>query len=191
MTPGFRGKVTKDSGRLRWYGQLAGNVGALDAPASVDVDSVMECNWAWRRSILSRLEFDPVLDFDDASMYGLDLCLQARRMGYKVIYEPKARILNTPAPRDPTLDRNDRAARGFTFSRNYTYIMLKRSCGLSRVVFALWWTIVGCRGSYGLLTAAADAVVHPQLVRQQLEPAVRGKFEGWRLWRTTLRSASS
>src|SRR5262249_15612738 len=68
ITPGFAGTVTEDAGRIRWYGQLAGNIGALDAPGSREVDAVMECNWAWRRTILSSLAFDPVLDFDDASM---------------------------------------------------------------------------------------------------------------------------
>ena len=109
VTPGFVGKVRRDAGSIRWYGQHVGNVASLDLMKSREVTAVMECNWAWRTDILRSLHFDGALDYDDASMYGLDLCLQARKAGWSVVYEPHAVVLHHAAPREERLNRQDRA----------------------------------------------------------------------------------
>lgn len=187
MTPGFRGRVHRDAGRMRFHGRYVGNVAALEAPISVEVDAVTECNWAWRASLLRGLRFDPVLDFDDASMYGLDLCLQAAKIGYRVVYEPAARVLHHAAPRDRRLDRSDRAARNFAYSRNYTYIALKHLPGLRRAMFASWWWLIGERGSYGAVKAAADLMVGGFRTWGDVAASFAGKREGVRLWRASHR----
>ncbi|MGB6625239.1 MAG: glycosyltransferase, partial [Candidatus Acidiferrales bacterium] len=80
-------KLKGQPGQIAWYGKAWGNIASLDGSGPIKVDSVMEGNWAWRRDLLSSIFFDPVLNFDDAAMYGVDLCLQAQRKGYRVIYE--------------------------------------------------------------------------------------------------------
>ncbi len=182
VTPGFSGTVHRKAGRVRWYGKHVGNVGALETPGPVDVDGVMEGNWAWRSELLRGLEFDPVLDFDDASMYGLDLCLQAKSRRYRVVYEPGARVLHHAAPRDPTLDRSDRPSRVFAYSRNYTYIALKHLCGIRRGLFLGWWWLVGERGSYGIVSAAADVILRGNGVWPEIAASFAGKREGMTLW---------
>ena len=80
LVPGKpRAKLKGKPGCISWYGKMWGNLGSLAGPDSVEVDSVMEGNSIWRRRLFDSLEFDPVLNFDDSSMYGLDLCLQAKR----------------------------------------------------------------------------------------------------------------
>src|SRR4029077_8214853 len=111
VNAGFTGRVHADAGQIRWYGRHVGNVAALETRGPIRVVSVMECNWAWRTSILRSLAFDPRLDFDDASMYGLDLCLQAKQAGYDIVYAAAPRVRDAGAPRDPSLDRGDRAQR--------------------------------------------------------------------------------
>lgn len=180
---GFRGKVHRDAGRIRWYGKHIGNVGALEVPRPIDVDGVMEGNWAWRRDVLANLDFDPVLDFDDASMYGLDLCLQAKAMGLKVIYQSAARVFHHVAPRDHLLDREDRRKRTFTFVRNYTYIGLKHFRGLRRAAFVAWWWGVGVHGGYGLLGSVWGSVARRHGVRELTAASFEGRWEGLRLWR--------
>jgi len=32
VTPGFRGKVRRDAGKIRWYGKHVGNIGTLEMP---------------------------------------------------------------------------------------------------------------------------------------------------------------
>jgi GT2 family glycosyltransferase len=181
VTPGQRARVDADAGRIRWYGRHIGNVAMLDGPGTVDVDGVMECNWVWRRSALERLRFDPQLDFDDASMYGLDLTLQVRAGGMRVVYQPAAVVVNASAPRDPSLDRRDRAARTFSYSRNYSLIASRHLRGLRRVVFWLWWFLVGERGSYGLATGAVDLATR-RADSEVVAASFRGKLAGGRLW---------
>lgn len=182
-TPGFEGKVHADAGQIRWYGKHVGNIGALDGNEPIDVAGVMECNWAWRAHVLRRLEFDPVFAADDASMYGLDLCLQAQALGNRVVYQPDARVLHHVAPRDPLLGRGERPTRTVAYSRNYTYLALRHFRHLRRIAFVTWWWVIGDRGSYGPVTAALDAVLRgPRKTWPLLRASVRGKWEGTRAW---------
>lgn len=187
VVQGIRAKVLPDAGRVRWYGRHIGNVGQREDPHPVDVDGVMECNWAWRRSVLSTLTFDPILDFDDASMFGLDLCLQARRAGYRVLYQPEARIVHHVAPRDPSLERSDRVRRTYAYNRNYTYIALKHLRGPRRLAFLAWWWGIGERGAYGLAKGLADLIIQGAQVWPLVRASFEGKREGIRLWQRTAR----
>ena len=109
----------------------------------------MEGNSIWRRKLLASLEFDPVLNFDDAVMYGLDLCLQVKERGLKLLYEPQALVYHHPAPRAPELDRQDRRPRLFGYCRNQTYIILKRFSFRRRLAYLAWWFLIGERGAWG------------------------------------------
>jgi glycosyltransferase involved in cell wall biosynthesis/GT2 family glycosyltransferase len=183
LTAHFTGKIRPDPGQIRWYGRHIGNISEVDGAGPIDVAAVVEGNWAWRIDVLRALEFDSVLDFDDASMYGLDLCLQAKAMGYRVVYEPRARVVHHAAPRDPTLDRLDRAARTRAYSRNYTYLALKHFRGVQRTAFLVWWWLVGERGAYGALSAAADLLIQGKVVIPVVSSAYAGRRAGLREWR--------
>ena len=169
-------------GCLSWYGKHWGNIGSVGGSASIGVDSVMEGNCMWRRSLLASLRFDPVLNFDDASMYGLDLCLQAKKRGYKVIYEPRAVAYHHPAPRAPELDREERGRRIFSYCRNYTYIILKWFPFWRRAVFLGWWYLIGEREGWGLGSFIVDNLFGSSRKKRYVAQAFRGKTEGMRLW---------
>ena len=183
VTPGFNGRVHRDAGRVRWYGRHIGNIGAYDAPGPVEVHGVMECNWAWRCAVLTKLHFDPVLDFDDAFMYGLDLCLQVRALGYRVVYQPAARVVHHVAPRSPELDRRDRPQRVLCYSRNYTYIALKHFSMPRRAMFLTWWWLVGEDSAFGLARVMRCLVRRRNGVGAEIRAAWAGKVDGWRKWR--------
>lgn len=174
-------KLRGRPGRISWYGKLWGNLAGIGGSTPVDVLSVMEGNWAWRRELLASLIFDPVLNFDDASMYGLDLCLQAAERGYRIVYEPRALVHHHVAPRAPELDRADRSRRSFSYCRNYTYIMLKHFTLWRRLIFLGWWFLVGERGGWGAGAVVADTLVRGRAQRH-VASALRGKVEGMRLW---------
>lgn len=175
--------VRPDAGQIRWYGKHVGNVAALEGPEPVDVSGVMECNWAWRREALRSLVFDPRLDFDDASMYGLDLCLQARERGWRVVYQPAARVTHHLAPRDPSLDREERVQRRLSYARNYTLIGLKHFRGCRRAAFVAWWWLVGERSAYGVGGAIVDALRGRSHILPLTVAALRGRWQGVRAWR--------
>ena len=175
-------KLRGKPGRSSWYGKHWGNVAHMAGEAPVEVESVMECNWAWRRDVASSLRFDAALNFDDATMYGLDLCVQARRKGLRVVYEPRALVYHHVARRAAELDRGDRPRRDFAYCRNYTYIMLKNLSWPRRLVFLAWWFLVGERGGWGIGAWAADALGGGRRESLDVVPALRGKIEGIRLW---------
>ncbi len=182
-TPGMAAPRLKGCpGQISWYGKTWGNVGSMDGTAPIEVCSVMEGNWAWRRNLLSSVVFDPVLNFDDASMYGLDLCFQARRKGYRVVYEPRAAVDHHAAERVPELDRSDRSRRTFSYCRNYTYIMLKNSPAWRKLIFLAWTFLVGEHQAWGAAALLADTLARGPRVRRNVATAFRGKIEGLRLW---------
>jgi GT2 family glycosyltransferase len=172
--PRLKGKP----GRISWYGKHWGNVASLQGFSPIEVQAVMEGNSAWRRELLTSLKFDPVLNFDDASMYGLDLCLQAASRGYRVLYEPRALVFHHAVPRTPELDRTDRPRRVFSYARNYTYIMLRRLPWWRRPIFLAWWFLIGERGGWGLGAAMVEILTgnfpHPR----QLWSSLSGKVVG-------------
>jgi GT2 family glycosyltransferase len=172
--PRLKGKP----GCTSWYGRHWGNVASLQGDSPLDVSGVMECNWAWRRTVLRSLKFDAVLNFDDASMYGLDLCLQAKSAGWRVIYEPRAVVHHHAAPRSIDLDRADWPRRAFAYARNYTYIMLKHLEWWRKPIFLAWWFLIGERASWGLAAVLADTVNgHPPRA-SHIKGSLSGKLEG-------------
>jgi GT2 family glycosyltransferase len=175
-------KAKGKPGCVSWYGKIWGNLGSVTGPDSIEVDSVMEGNCVWRRDLLASLEFDPVLNFDDAAMYGLDLSLQAKKRGCKVIYDPRALVYHHIAPRAPELDRQERGRRLFCYCRNYTYIILKRFSLWRRLVFLGWWFLVGERDAWGLGSLAFDNLSGDWHKKRYLMDVLRGKTEGIRLW---------
>jgi hypothetical protein len=148
----------------------------------------MESNWAWRRELLNSLEFDPVLDHDDATLYGLDLCLQAGRRGYWTVYQPSARVAHHLAPRDPDLDRTDRHRRARGYSRNYTYVSLKHLNAGRRALYLAWSWLIGDRGSYGLSLVPIEMLSGRRDALAMARASFEGKWEGMRVWRRRSRS---
>jgi GT2 family glycosyltransferase len=175
-------------GWTTWYGKTWGNVACLEGGSALEVQAVQECNWAWRRRLLASLELDPILNFDDASMYGLDLCLQARRKGFRVLCEPRAFVFHHVAPRAPALDRSDKPRRMACYSRNYTYIMLKHLPWWRRPAFLAWWFLIGERGSWGLGAALFDTFTGHLPRGREVWHALTGKVEGLLLSRLRVHS---
>jgi len=175
-------KLKGKPGCISWYGKIWGNLGRVDGTAAFDVDTVVECNWIWRRSLLASLDFDMVLNFDDASMYGLDLTLQVKKRGYRVIYDPRAVVYHHIAPRTPELDRRDRGRRLYCSCRNYTYIILQRLSFWRRLMFLCWWFLIGERGAWGIGSLALDKLSTGWGKETHVKQAWRGKIEGIRLW---------
>ena len=185
LEPPIKRRMHDDAGQLRWYGRYIGNISAV-TEGTRDVAAVRECNWAWRTELLRSLEMHPAFAFDDAALYGLDLCLQAKEKGYRTVHDVAMRVTHEPGERDPSLDRGDLAARAFTFSRNHTYIVMRHSSWLTRIAFMAWALVIGERGAIGLVRFAIEAIRRPATAFRIARGTIRGRFAGIRLWRTAL-----
>lgn len=85
------GGYVRDNGLTMHYGVGQKDTGAYDEP--VGVAYVTGAALAVRRDLFERLG---LLDagYYPAYFEELDLCLHARRLGYRVLYEPRARIIH-------------------------------------------------------------------------------------------------
>jgi glycosyltransferase involved in cell wall biosynthesis len=177
-------KLKGKPGCISWYGNYWGNVGSLGGNQPFEVVSVMEGNSTWRRELAVQLTYEATLNFDDASMYGLDMGFQARARGFRVLYDPQALVYHHVAPRDPALDRAQRPRRVLSFTRNYTYIMLKHLPWWQKGTFLVWWLLVGNRAGWGIAAMNDELLRHRGKRWREFAPALAGKIEGIRLWFT-------
>jgi GT2 family glycosyltransferase len=65
----------------------------------VEVDFLMGGNMSFRREIAARLEFDMELNRNVAQGYEIDIGLQVRRLGWKILFDPLLAIRHYSAPR--------------------------------------------------------------------------------------------
>lgn len=165
---------------LRWYGRFDGDFPPDGEP--MEVDAVLEGTSAWRRQVLMRLQWAEIFERGDAIYYGLDLCLQARRLGYRTVYTPHARALHHAAPRAEGLPLREGRDRARLSGQNLTYVALARLTGLKRIAFLLGFLLLGQGQSPGigiflrdLLTGRADAW-------GRFAAALLGRVGGSRAW---------
>ena len=79
-------------GRLKSNGELAGYF-AGDPGGVIEVDHVMGCNMSFRRSVLARLggfreDYPGISGVCEDS----DMCIRVRALGYRILFNPKAKV---------------------------------------------------------------------------------------------------
>lgn len=163
-------------GRVAFYGRYHGNLSRITTGPAREVFGLMEGNWAIRKDLFQGIVPDLFLNYDDAPLYGLDLTFKIRRYGYKVLFDPQAWVHHFPAPRIPELSREDRIPRIFAYNRNYTYLALSHYPLGKKLLFLLWWCLIGERqGGYGVLSGSL-ALLRGRVF--EVLAAFRGKFKG-------------
>jgi GT2 family glycosyltransferase len=130
-------------GQINWFGRLEGNHHKV-SPLQ-EVSFLKGCNMSYRRELVSRL--DPRLRGTVAYAYEIDLGLQVRARGLRIIYDPEAAVDHYPSS-----DMNaDLPALARVVNHNQTYVLLKRLPPLRRAGFAVYTTLVGDLNTAGLL----------------------------------------
>jgi GT2 family glycosyltransferase len=176
----------KRVGRLTWYGRYVGGferAGEIREP--VPVAGFSGANVALRRDLLERIEVDPHF-IGYGIQFELDIALRARRLGYRILFDPECRVRHFEAARAlPEEARENLLRLIYTYSHNHTYLMLKHLRGLGKLAFLLYFFVRGERRSLGLMTALWEALRVP---RRSWSEAVRlslaGKWHGMRTyWR--------
>lgn len=185
-TPHGRPPKNSHPGRSNWFGRMGVDIAQVATGPIHDVETVQECNWAWRTSVLRTLPFDVDLDTSVAPNYGLDLTLSARGRGWRVVYNPRAIVdhfSRSPAGFD--------AERARAYSRNITLITLKHRPLPTAALFLAWAMLVGDRGSPGLAVAAADFLGgrRSNLI-SRMRAAYGGRFDAVETWLTRRRGGT-
>jgi len=130
-------------GQVSWYGRLQGNHHKVSSLQ--DVSFLKGCNMSYRRELVSKL--DSRLRGTVAYAYEIDLGLQVRARGLRIIYDPEAAVDHYPSS-----DMNaDVPALARVVNHNQTYVLLKRLPPLRRAGFAIYTVLVGDLNTIGIL----------------------------------------
>jgi glycosyltransferase involved in cell wall biosynthesis len=147
-------------GRLTWFGRLQGNH-HLGAGAPCDVDVLKGVNMSLRRELW---RLDPTLHGSGAQVHWeVGVCLHAKSLGWRLVYDPRAQVDHAPAVRHDVDDRvrPTRAAQ-LAAEWNYAYV-LGRYLPAWRLPFAGAYLLgVGTRGAPGLAAFVANCARRPR-----------------------------
>lgn len=175
--------VAKRAGVITWYGNIVGNLYKDQTTRSPRrVDFIQGGNASFRRSALATVTFDERLNANVAFHWEVDVCFQLRRAGYQIVFDPAARVDHFTAPR-AVVGLRDPSNREsvYWYSHNYTLIMWKHLRAWKRIAFALYFTLIGQRASWGVITLIDAWLRHRELpTRSLLTAAFAGKWHGLR-----------
>ena len=118
--PGEEEIHTMKVGRVKPNGLILGN---FTSSMKTTVESAMGCNLSYRKDIFKKIGGYNTHYVGNFVREESDLCFKIRRLGYKIIYEPEARILHVKAPRGGCRIENDLIWQ-FFFLHNNTLFFL-------------------------------------------------------------------
>ncbi len=117
----------------------------------VTVDFLMGGNMSFRAEVAKRLEFDMALNHNVAQGYEVDLGLQTRRMGWKIIFDPAVAIRHYSAPRAVVGMRSTEGDSAQWYAFNHARVALRRLSPLHGSLSFAYELVVGERRAPGLL----------------------------------------
>jgi GT2 family glycosyltransferase len=140
-------------GRVTRVGTFVGNMYKRPTFSDpVDVDFMIGGCMSFRREIARKLEFDMELNHNVAHGYEVDLGLQVKALGLRIVFDPAIAIRHYSAPRKITGVRSFNDSEGVRWaSYNHVRVALRR-LPLARKAVALGYLIaIGNRSAPGLV----------------------------------------
>lgn len=120
--------------------------------APVEVDFMLGGNMSFRREIARRLEFDMELNRNVAQGYEVDIGLQVKQMGMRVLFDPLLAIRHYSAPRATVGMRPDADGTAVQwYAYNHARVTLRRLRHHRRALAMTYQLAVGERRAPGLL----------------------------------------
>jgi GT2 family glycosyltransferase len=146
--------IKRNAARLSWFGRIETNMYRdLQTEEVQEAVCVMGGNCSYRRDILRQIKIDPKIANHVAYNWELDWGLQVRRMGYRIIFDPLAKVDHFSAPREHAETRDTKGKENiFWTTHNSTYILLKHLPPLKKILFLTYANLIGSTGSHGLLS---------------------------------------
>jgi len=139
----------------RW-GQFVGNLYCNPRFTDpVDVWFMIGGNMSFRREVARQLEFDMQLNRNVANGYEVDIGLQVRRMGWRIVFDPLLAVRHYSAPRQTAGLRTSSRDSIQWYAFNQTRVALRRLPAAQRSVAVAYQLAVGERRAPGLLPLAA------------------------------------
>lgn len=172
---------------ITWYGKIIGDhhLGTSDLR---EVDHLKGVNMSLRRSLLP--QFDEHL-LGDVVYNEVDVCMQLRARGYRLLFDPAAPVDHFPATRHVGAARGEvTPERVYHDSFNNTYVLGKNLTGVRRVAFLAFTFAIGSGNQPGVLGYAINRFLRGRkdLVLRQ---SIQGKIDALALLRRIRRPTTS
>jgi GT2 family glycosyltransferase len=139
-------------GYVSVLGRFVGNMYKRPAFSSPrDVQFLMGGCMSFRKEVAHELEFDPGLNMNVAFGYEVDLGLQVRAMGRRVVFDPAIAVRHYSAPREiPGQRAPDDRASAYWAAYNETRVALRRFSAARAAIALTWRLIIGSRRAPGI-----------------------------------------
>lgn len=166
--------------KLCWYGRSIGNM-YRDCVFSdpVDADFLMGGNSSYRLDVLRNCKPDSRLGNNVAFHWEMDVGLQVKKCGYRIIFDPAIKVDHHSAPRDVDGMRTVNYDGVYWGNYNYALLMKKHLTALGFVSYVLYSLAVGWGGSPGFTYVLYSIMRGRNLPwREMLIASVRGRMDG-------------
>lgn len=172
----------KKASYITWYGTVIGNMYrdlTFDYP--VEACTLIGGNCSYRSTVLQRVSLDFYLNEDVAVGWELDLAFGIKKLGYKLLFDPKAKVNHYTAPREKVGMRPGFGENEMYYNfRNRTYTLCKYLNFLKKAVFLTHTLLIGGRGDPGLFSGIM-MIITKHSFRQIpiVKAALKGKIDGF------------
>ncbi len=175
--------------RLDVFGRTVSHLHDLhDGHISADVDFLPGSNLTIRRELARSADHGRAPGM--APNEELEWCLTVKDAGLRVVYDSGIRVAHYPAARIGTEARGDKSAYAYAYAYMLTYTLLRHLRLTRRVLFVLYFWLLGQRAAPGILAAPIYAL-RPGGWAKAVS-GMRGRAAGARdaMWRSRTRAVT-
>jgi GT2 family glycosyltransferase len=173
-------------GIVQWFGRVIGNH-HLGIGKAREVDILKGANCAFRASLLREIGFDHRLHGAGAQVHWeMSLCLQLRRRGWRLLYDPEIAVDHYPSRRADADVNNRGGFHGPSLAdaiHNETLVLLENLPPVRRAVFMAWAVLIGTRSNIGVAHLALALFQRQPNLAARLRANITGRLQAWRSYR--------
>jgi glycosyltransferase involved in cell wall biosynthesis len=170
------------AGKLYWYGRFIGNMYKDFKPGHpIFVDCLMGGNMSYRASLARECLPARALNHDVAFHWELDMAFKIKKLGYRIVYEPRAAVDHHSAPRRIAGMRTWNYGGIYYANYNFAYIIMRHFSTLGRLGYIGYTFAVGEEASSpGVVRLVWLWFERRQLTWQLIKASIRGRLDGAR-----------
>jgi len=171
-----------DVGRITWSGKPIGNMyrdTTFEGPR--EVCFIIGGNMSYRLKALRQSQPDPKLKNDVSFHWEIDVGMQVKKLGYRILFDPAIKVDHYSAPRQVAGLRFVNSSGIFWSNFNYAYLMRKHRSSLGLKIFLVYSILIGWSDSPGLLLLTLRLLqLRPISLSKTVWPSICGRWKGLR-----------
>jgi len=174
-------------GRITEYGHFDTGFGNLIGRPITDVDHVRSAFMAFRKSIFEEVNgFNEIYNAKGMGFrYETDFCLRIKKLGYRVVVNPKLTVWHKVRPRSRGFERGRGRDFFYYTSRNHTFFMLTHFWKKKKIRYLLFDFFIGTTRNPGIIKFTHKALTDLSLVEMLFLPyLIFGKLAGIKMFYT-------